>query len=78
MLSIEHLNLHLPAGYEHRANSIVRLIAKELAGMPVSQSADIASLQVPEVRLHQGQSDRQAASAVAQAIHRQIGGVSRE
>jgi len=74
MLSIDNLRLHLPAGFEHRADSIARLVGRELAGIHVGKSADIGSLQVPGVSVHPGQSDRQAALQIAQAIHRQVGG----
>ncbi|MDQ6965553.1 MAG: hypothetical protein Q9M23_01360 [Mariprofundaceae bacterium] len=78
MLSIEHLNLHLPAGFEHRAALIARLVGQELAGMHIEKSAELKRLQVAEISLHQGQSDRQAAVVLARAIHGQMMKASRE
>ncbi len=78
MLSIDHLNLHLPVGFEHRASSIARLVASELAAMPIEKNGKFTNLQVPEINIHATQSNRQAANRIAQAIHRQIGGTSND
>lgn len=35
MLTIDSLHLQLPAGFEHRADAIIRLVGRELSHAPV-------------------------------------------
>lgn len=71
-LSIDTLNLRLPNGLEGRANGIARQVATHLSKLPVSQSGTFASLNVPRITLHGGETDGVIARRIAQAIQAQI------
>jgi hypothetical protein len=77
MLTIDKLRLSLPAGYEPRAGRIARLIADELATLPLQENASqenvsIARLQLPALHVAHGASDRHVAGAIASAIAAQV------
>jgi hypothetical protein len=74
MLTIDHLRLSLPSGFEGRADRIARLVADELATAPMAQSAQIDRLDVPAVEIGAQSSDRQVATAIAARITSSVGG----
>ncbi|OIO71891.1 MAG: hypothetical protein AUJ57_06505 [Zetaproteobacteria bacterium CG1_02_53_45] len=74
MLTIDHLRLQLPAGYEKRAASIARLVARELGRLPVTHSGRVEHLAVPQITLHGNQTDKQLAIGIARSIHSQMTG----
>ncbi len=49
MLFIERLSLRLPAGYEHRADGILELVAQRLTDVAVDSDRRIAQLRVSGV-----------------------------
>jgi hypothetical protein len=73
MLSIDALRLQLPAGFEHRAQSIIHLLGHELARMPMEAARSLPyaelSLEV-EPRLP----DRDVATRIATALLAAVGG----
>ena len=72
VLTIEQLNLTLPAGFEKRADAIARDVARELAHMPVAQSLEIKSLSMPKVKIFNGETNQVIARRIAQSIHAQL------
>ena len=68
MLKIDRLRLSLPAGYEARADRIARLVADELAGLPVHGDAHFDQLTLPTVEVGPRATDAQVAGAVTRAM----------
>lgn len=69
MLSIDRLRLTLPPGFADRADAVARLVADELAALPLAGDRTLARLAVPPVAVPPGGSDREVAGRVARAIH---------
>lgn len=74
MLKIDRLRIALPPGYEARAERIARLVADELASLPVQGDAHLDRLTLPTVEVGQNASNRQIASSVAGAMAAHLGG----
>ena len=68
MIEIDRLRLHLPAGFERRAAGISRMVAEELARLPLAGEKRLETLRVPGVQASPGQSNRQVAARIASAI----------
>lgn len=68
MLTIERLRLHLPEGFEHRSHRIARLLADELAIIPLESDGRLERLSVSVVPVYPGCSDHQVARSIAKAI----------
>lgn len=77
MLTIDRLRLHLPQGYRHRAGSIGRLLAAELAKMPLGRSLQLESLRLSPVDIAPGAGDGQIARRIAAAVQGRIEKVRR-
>lgn len=75
MLKIDRLRISLPPGYEARAERIARLVADELAALPIQGDARLDRLTVPTVEVGQNASNRQIASSVAGAMAAHLGGL---
>ena len=76
MLKIDRLRISLPAGYQSRADRIARLVADELAALPVERSASCERLSVPPIEVPRAASDRRIAGSIAKAIAVQWKGVT--
>jgi hypothetical protein len=72
MLTIGHLRLSLPPGYEARGRHVARLVADELAVRPPRAGGHVDRLVVPPVEVGRGASDAEVASAVARAVTAQL------
>lgn len=70
LLSIDKLNIRLPVGFEKRADSIARNLAKQLAHINIDISSDrnIASLSLPNLRVSSGEANTVIARRLAQSI----------
>lgn len=68
MWTFDQLKLVLPAGFEHRAAAIARLVAEELAGMPAPGDRTIHALSLPPIEIQAGASDRAVAGRIARSI----------
>ena len=77
MLTIDRLRLHLPPGYRHRAASIGRLLAAELASVPLGRNLQLESLRLPPVDIAPGAGDGQIARRIAAAVQIRIEKVRR-
>jgi hypothetical protein len=71
-LTIDSLNLHLPAGYDHRAEFIAREVGRELSRLPLQQQVQLLAVTLPGIQVNGGESDRVIARRIARAIHRQV------
>lgn len=74
MWSLEQLRLTLPAGFEHRADNIVRRLADELAALPVSREVRLDSLTLPPIVLEPTAGDGEIAARIAGSLHAAIQG----
>jgi hypothetical protein len=63
------LRLQLPAGFEHRAQRIGRLVGEALAGRDDLGSGQVDQLRVGPVQVEADHSDRRIAHQIAEAIH---------
>ena len=72
MLTIDRLRLHLPRGYRHRSASIGRLLAEELARIPLGRDQQIEHLRLPSVTIAPGDSDRRIAKKITVAVTQQM------
>lgn len=78
VLSIDRLDLRLPAGYAHRADAIARETARLLSRMPLPVDAHgralyaVEHLTVPTVRIQGSESNRIIAGRIARGIHNQL------
>ncbi len=68
MLHIERLRLQLPAGYEHRASFIARMVGESLAEYQPSENRKLDSLTIGPVQVMPNASDQQIAHNIAQRI----------
>ncbi|MBT1076103.1 hypothetical protein [Geobacter grbiciae] len=68
MLTIDRLRLKLPPAFRDRAGEIARLVAEELATVPVASDFHLDRLVVPPVEVHPQATDRDVARAVAVAV----------
>jgi hypothetical protein len=69
MLTIDRLRLHLPAPFCDRARDISRLVAEELAVLPLEGELRRDHLVLPPVQLNPSSTDLEVARAVARSIH---------
>jgi len=80
MIEIDHLSLHLPAGFEHRGSSIARLVAERLGEMDGAMdglsSCNLDSLSVPSIKSALNATDVDIAAQVANGIASQLQHVS--
>lgn len=81
MLTIDTLRLQLPAGLEHRAERIGRLLGDALARIEIGAAdADVAlaHLALPPIAIARGASDAEIARGIASSVRRQITTASRQ
>jgi len=72
MLNIDRLHLQLPHAFRDRAGEIARLVAEELATVPMTADLQLDRLAVPPVEIHPRATDRDVARAVAASVHNGI------
>ena len=75
MMRIDALSLQPPAGFEHRAQAIAHLVARELASLslPAGTSASLPRLVVPPLTVDPKATDAQVATHIAGAIRAELG-----
>ena len=72
MLTIDTLSLRLPAGFEHRAERIGRLLGDALARLEYRSSIALDRLVLPPIAIAPGASDVDVATGIAASVHRQL------
>ena len=75
MLSVERLHLQLPAGFEHRAEGIARLVGEKLATVPIKTSVTLDRLSLKPVRIGENATNQQIAQNIVKSIATTIRGV---
>jgi len=78
VLTIDTLSLRLPAGFEHRAERIARLLADALAGVAPGSSATFERLALPPIAIAPGAGDAQIAAGIAGAVRHQLAAARRQ
>ena len=73
MLHIERMRLQLPAGYEHRASFIARMVGESLVEFQPSENRKIDSLTIGPVQVMPNASDQEIAHNIAQRITSVLG-----
>ncbi|WP_306533331.1 hypothetical protein [Geobacter sp.] len=68
MLTVDRMRLQLPPAFRDRAGEIARLVAEELATVPMTADLRIDRLAVPPVEVTHQATDREVARAVAVAV----------
>ena len=74
MLTIDRLRLRLPGAYRDRAHLIARMVAHELAEIPVGHSRKIERVSLPPITVVPGTADRQIASQIAAVVQTRLNG----
>ena len=70
MLTIDQLSLRLPAGYQHRADGIVNLVAKRLADIAVDADLRVDRIHLSDVTVAPTATDADVATEIAHSIQR--------
>lgn len=68
MLTIDRLRLNLPGAFGNRAEEIARMVAEELATLPLAADLDIDRLKVPPVHVAPSATSREVARAIAASV----------
>ncbi len=74
MIQIERIRMHLPAGFEHRAASIARLVGDILAKQHISQDVSLESVSITSQRLSLNTTDIEVAHFIVEQIVSGYGG----
>ena len=73
MLNIEHMRMQLPAGFEHRASTIARLVGESMAEIPFSENRTLDRLSISPVQISPNATDQEIAHCIARQIASRIG-----
>ena len=76
MLNIEHMRMQLPAGFEHRASTIARLVGESMAKVHPTENRTLDRLSIGPVQVSPNATDQEIAHIVAQRIASTLGGES--
>lgn len=68
MLHIERMRMQLPAGFEHRASSIGRLVADEMAGFEPSEARTVNRLSIKPVQVSPNATDQEIARDIVRQV----------
>jgi hypothetical protein len=72
VLTIDTLRLQLPAGFEHRAERIGRLLGDALAQIDAGADLALDRLALPPIQVAPGASDADVARTIAHSVRHQI------
>ena len=73
MLQIERMRMRLPAGFEHRASTIARLVGESMAEIQPSENRTLDRLSISPVQVSQNASDQEIAHSIAGRIASTLG-----
>ena len=68
MLRIDRMRMQLPAGFEHRASTIARLVGDSMAEIEPSENRTLDRLSISPVRVLPNATDQEIAHSVAERI----------
>lgn len=74
MLHIERMRMQLPAGFEHRAASIARLVGKSMTEVHPTENRTLDRLSVGPVQVAPNATDQEIAHIVVERIASTLGG----
>ncbi|HEX7839007.1 MAG TPA: hypothetical protein VF469_16125 [Kofleriaceae bacterium] len=77
MLTIGALSLRLPAGFEHRAERIGRLLGDALAGIEAGSAIELDRLALPPVTVARDTGDVEVATRIADSVRHQLAAARR-
>jgi hypothetical protein len=73
MLNIERMRMHLPAGFEHRASAIARLVGESMAEFHPIENRTLDKLSIGPVQASPNATDQEIAHSVAERITSTLG-----
>ena len=73
MLRIERMRIQLPAGFEHRASSIARLVGDSMSEFHPSENRTLDKLSIGSIRVLPNATDQEIAHSVAERISLTLG-----
>lgn len=68
MLNIDQLALHLPAGFEQRAEQVARLMIHNLGQIHMTKELSLSQLSLPPMVINPAQSDQQIAQQITGSL----------
>ena len=74
MLHIERMRMQLPAGFEHRASTIARLVGEAMAEFHPTEKRTLDRLSISPVQVSPNATDQEIAQSVAERIALTLGG----
>jgi len=74
MLHIERMRMQLPAGFEHRASTIARLVGESMAEIHPTEDRTLGRLSIRAVQVSPNATDQEIAQRVAEQIASTLGG----
>ena len=74
MLHIERMRMQLPAGFEHRASTIARLVGESVSQIQYSENYTLDNLSISPVQILPNATDQDIANSIAQRIASTLGG----
>ncbi len=73
MLRIDRMRMQLPAGFEHRASTIARLVGESMAEIHLSENRTLDRLSISPVQVSPHATDQEIAHSVAERIASTLG-----
>ena len=68
MLHIERMRMQLPAGFEHRASTIARLVGESMAELHLSGNRMLERLSIGPIQVSPNSTDQDIAHSVTERI----------
>ena len=73
MLHIDRMRMQLPAGYEHRAANIARLLGDEMGNYQATENQTLDRLAIGPMQISANTTDQQIAHSIAERIAAALG-----
>jgi len=73
MLHIEHMRIQMPAGFEHRASTIARLVGDAMGEYQATENRTLDRLSIGPVQVSPNATDQQIAHSIAERIAATLG-----
>ena len=73
MLHIERMRMQLPAGFEHRASAIARMVGESMSEIHLAENLKLDRLSIGRVRVLPNATDQEVAQSVAERIASTLG-----
>jgi hypothetical protein len=73
MLHIERMRMQLPAGFEHRASTIARLVGESMAEIHPTENRTLDRLSISPVQVSPNATDQEIAQSITERIASTLG-----